>query len=289
MPPRCRPRSPRRIRRRIPARSGISPARRIDQAYIGACVGAKLTDLHMVAEVLRGRRVARGTRLLVAPASQQVMSAAAADGTLETISAAGAYLLPTGCGACAALGAGILAEDEVCISSTNRNFQGPHGAEFLAGLPGLALHGGRSGRGRAHYRSAGAAGMSAIRVEGKAWVFGDNINTDAMAPGLYFKSPMSVMAQHCLESVDPAFAKEVQTGDIVVGGTNFGVGSAREQAAMALQYLGVGAVLAPSFGRIFYRNVAEFRHSHPDLSARPRRLPRAIVCASTRCPAASRT
>lgn len=100
--------------------------------------------------------------------------------------------------------------------------------------------------------------MSAIRVEGKAWVFGDNINTDAMAPGLYFKAPMSVMAQHCLESVDPAFAKEVQTGDIVVGGANFGVGSAREQAAMALQYLGVGAVLAPSFGRIFYRNSLNF-------------------------------
>ena len=111
---------------------------RIDQAYIGACVGAKLTDLHMVADVLRGRRVASGTRLLVAPASQQVMSAAAADGTLETISAAGAYLLPTGCGACAALGAGILAEDEVCISSTNRNFKGrmgPNSSQVYLGSP----------------------------------------------------------------------------------------------------------------------------------------------------------
>lgn len=100
----------------------------VDQAYIGACVGAKLEDLHMVAEVLQGRRVASGTRLLVAPASQRAYREAAADGTLATISAAGAYLLPTGCGACAALGAGILAEDEVCISSTNRNFQGRMGA-----------------------------------------------------------------------------------------------------------------------------------------------------------------
>jgi 3-isopropylmalate/(R)-2-methylmalate dehydratase large subunit len=101
---------------------------RIDQAYIGACVGAKLTDLHMVAEVLKGRRVAQGTRLLVAPSSSAVMAQAAADGTLATISAAGAYLLPTGCGACAALGAGVLAENEVCISSTNRNFKGRMGA-----------------------------------------------------------------------------------------------------------------------------------------------------------------
>jgi len=100
----------------------------IDQAYIGACVGAKLTDLHMVAEVLNDRKVASGTRLLVAPASKQVMAMAAADGTLATIVGAGANLLPTGCGACASLGAGILAEDEVCISSTNRNFQGRMGA-----------------------------------------------------------------------------------------------------------------------------------------------------------------
>ena len=100
----------------------------IDQAYIGACVGAKLSDLHMVAEVLKGNQVARGTRLMVAPASKKVMTDAAADGTLHTIVAAGAQLLPTGCGACAALGAGILAEDEVCISSTNRNFQGRMGA-----------------------------------------------------------------------------------------------------------------------------------------------------------------
>jgi 3-isopropylmalate/(R)-2-methylmalate dehydratase large subunit len=100
----------------------------IDQAYIGACVGAKLSDLHMVAEVLKGQKVSRGTRLLVAPSSQRTMAAAAADGTLAIITEAGATLLPTGCGACAGLGAGILAEDEVCISSTNRNFQGRMGA-----------------------------------------------------------------------------------------------------------------------------------------------------------------
>ncbi|MGI9291556.1 MAG: aconitase/3-isopropylmalate dehydratase large subunit family protein [Gammaproteobacteria bacterium] len=100
----------------------------IDQAYIGACVGAKLSDLRMVAEVLHGRKVAKETRLLVAPSSQRTMAEAAADGTLATITEAGATILPTGCGACAALGAGILAEDEVCISSTNRNFQGRMGA-----------------------------------------------------------------------------------------------------------------------------------------------------------------
>jgi 3-isopropylmalate/(R)-2-methylmalate dehydratase large subunit len=107
---------------------GDFPGVRIDQAYIGSCMGAKLDDLRQVAAVLKGRRVAAGVRFLVAPASQRVWAEAAADGTLAAITAAGATLLPTGCGACAALGAGVLAEDEVCISSTNRNFRGRMGA-----------------------------------------------------------------------------------------------------------------------------------------------------------------
>lgn len=95
-------------------------------------------------------------------------------------------------------------------------------------------------------------------LEGRAWVFGDDVNTDVMAPGLYFKAPMAEMARHCMEALDPRFAATVRPGDIVVAGRNFGVGSAREQAAMALVHLGVGAVLAVSFGRIFYRNALNF-------------------------------
>ncbi len=91
-------------------------------------------------------------------------------------------------------------------------------------------------------------------ASGKAWVFGDEINSDVMAPGIYFKESMEVMASHCLEAVDPDFASNVQPGDIVVGGRNFGVGSAREQAAMAFRELKVGALLAKSYARIFYRN-----------------------------------
>lgn len=89
---------------------------------------------------------------------------------------------------------------------------------------------------------------------GRAWVFGDNINTDVLAPGAYMKLPIEEMATHCLESVDPGFAPSVQHGDIVVAGENFGMGSSREQAAVALVQLGVAAVVAKSFARIFYRN-----------------------------------
>jgi 3-isopropylmalate/(R)-2-methylmalate dehydratase small subunit len=95
-------------------------------------------------------------------------------------------------------------------------------------------------------------------IEGRVWLFGDGVNTDAMAPGLYFKSSMDEMARHCLEAEDPQFARGVRPGDVIVAGRNFGVGSAREQAVMALTHLGVAAVLAASFGRIFYRNALNF-------------------------------
>jgi len=101
---------------------------KIHQAYIGACTGAKLSDLRMAARVLKGRKVASGTRLLVAPASVKTTNAATKDGTLEILTDAGAIILPTGCGACAGMGAGAIANGENCISSTSRNFKGRMGS-----------------------------------------------------------------------------------------------------------------------------------------------------------------
>jgi len=89
---------------------------------------------------------------------------------------------------------------------------------------------------------------------GKAWVYGDKIDTDLLAPGPYMKAPLSELAAHCLEAIDADFASNVSTGDIVVAGDAFGIGSSREQAAQALVELGVAAVVAKSFARIFYRN-----------------------------------
>jgi 3-isopropylmalate/(R)-2-methylmalate dehydratase large subunit len=100
---------------------------KIDQAYIGACVGAKIDDLRMAASVLKGRKIAKGVRLLVAPNSSKTTTQAASEGTLSTLLEAGATLLPSGCGACAGMGAGLLADGETCISSTNRNFKGRMG------------------------------------------------------------------------------------------------------------------------------------------------------------------
>jgi len=89
---------------------------------------------------------------------------------------------------------------------------------------------------------------------GRAWLFGDNIDTDVLAPGRYMKSGIEEIARHCLEAVDPSFAREVRPGDVVVGGRNFGAGSSREQAPQALKQLGVAALVAESFAGLFYRN-----------------------------------
>ena len=99
---------------------------------------------------------------------------------------------------------------------------------------------------------------SNISLSGRAWVFGDDIDTDVLAPGIYMKRPIEEMASHCLEAVAPQFATSVTPGDIVVAGENFGIGSSREQAAQALQVLGIAAIVARSFGGIFYRNAINF-------------------------------
>lgn len=99
---------------------------RIDAAYIGACTGAKLEDLRFAAQVLRGRKVAAGVRLLVAPASHADRDAAAQEGTLQVLQDAGAQLLPSACGVCAGYG-DSLAADETVISTTARNFKGRMG------------------------------------------------------------------------------------------------------------------------------------------------------------------
>jgi 3-isopropylmalate/(R)-2-methylmalate dehydratase small subunit len=88
----------------------------------------------------------------------------------------------------------------------------------------------------------------------RVWKFGDQIDTDVLAPGRYMKGTIDELAAHCLEAVRPEFASHVKPGDLVVGGAGFGIGSSREQAAQALKHLGVGAVIATGAARIFYRN-----------------------------------
>jgi len=92
-------------------------------------------------------------------------------------------------------------------------------------------------------------------VKGKVFKFGDDVNTDVIIPARYLNDPsLENMAKHCMEDIDPEFPKVDHTGDIMVGGWNFGCGSSREHAPVSIKACGVLCVIAASFARIFYRN-----------------------------------
>ncbi|PUU93321.1 3-isopropylmalate dehydratase small subunit [Halanaerobium sp.] len=94
-----------------------------------------------------------------------------------------------------------------------------------------------------------------MKLKGKVFKYGDNVDTDVIIPARYLNSSdPENLAAHCMEDIDADFADEVTEGDIIVGGKNFGSGSSREHAPLAIKYAGVSCVVAESFARIFYRN-----------------------------------
>lgn len=93
------------------------------------------------------------------------------------------------------------------------------------------------------------------RIAGNAWVYGDNVDTDVIIPARYLStSDPKLLAPHCMEDIDTTFASSVAPGDIIVAGNNFGCGSSREHAPIAIKAAGVSCVIAGSFARIFFRN-----------------------------------
>ena len=92
-------------------------------------------------------------------------------------------------------------------------------------------------------------------IEGKVWKFGDDVNTDEIIPARYLNMHTpEELAEHCMEDADPDFVKKISAGDVIVAGKNFGCGSSREHAPVAIKAAKIAAVVAPSFARIFFRN-----------------------------------
>lgn len=94
-----------------------------------------------------------------------------------------------------------------------------------------------------------------MNTRGKVFKYPDNVDTDVIIPARFLNTPdAKELALHCMEDIDPEFVKKVQTGDVIVGGWNFGCGSSREHAPLVIKTCGIGCVIAKSFARIFYRN-----------------------------------
>jgi 3-isopropylmalate/(R)-2-methylmalate dehydratase large subunit len=264
--------------------------RPIDLAFIGTCTNGRLEDLRSAARVLKGKKVAHGTRLLINPASVEVYRAAIEEGILGELLDAGAVIGVPGCGPCMGNHLGIPAAGEVVLSTANRNFKGRMGqpdSEIYLGSPALVatsailgripsleeyapsatgLPGGfiqlvrgkdlRAGREEITPPKEKRGKPAPYTANGSAWVYGDNVNTDQIFPGKYTYTLRTAeeIAAHAMEDLDPEFVRSSKPGDVVFAGRNMGCGSSREQAVTCLKGRGVRAVVAESFARIFYRN-----------------------------------
>jgi len=259
-----------------------SKAIKIDKAYLVSCVNSRVDDITEAAAIVKGKKVADRVKFYIAAASSEVQAESEKRGDWQTLIEAGAIPLPPGCGPCIGLGTGLLEDNEVGISATNRNFKGRMGsskAQAYLASPAVVASSAISGQIDyvQNYTSNPVAtkiitnrkkDFKALRVniiegfpekfEGELiFCHQDNLNTDGIYPGKYTYiddfTPQQ-QAQVVMENYDPEFVKIAKEGDILVGGFNFGTGSSREQAATALKYKGIRCVIAGSLNETYKRN-----------------------------------
>lgn len=249
----------------------------LNQGLIGTCTNGRIEDLRIAAEILEGKQVKPGFQLLVIPASQKIYLQALEEGTLTKMINAGANILSPSCGPCLGTGQGIPADGYKVISTANRNFKGRMGnkeAEIFLASPACVAYSAMEGkitdpRGKSHNDNFPFAKEASSTVDiaendnrrlANVWNYADadNLNTDQMFAGNLTYNVLSSDAEaimpHLFEGFDPNFSKNVQAGDIIVAGDNFGCGSSREHPAVGLAHAGVKAVIVKSVNRIFYRS-----------------------------------
>jgi homoaconitate hydratase len=254
----------------------------IQKAYLLSCVNSRLEDLEAAAAVLKGKKVAPGVKFYLGAASKWVQEEAQKRGAWQILLDAGANPLPPGCGPCIGLGVGLLEKGEVGISATNRNFKGRMGSRdaqcYLASPEVVAasavagyITGPHNFEGHAPihaYQEFSHISSSTEKVEilpgfpghvkGRlVFMPHDNINTDAIYGKDYtYRDDMTkeMMADVVMENYDPQFAARTNSGDVIVGGFNFGTGSSREQAVTCLKAKGIPLVIAASFSQTYLRN-----------------------------------
>ncbi len=256
----------------------------IDSAFIGSCTNGRLADLREVAEVLRGRHVARGVVLKIVPATDEVWRAALEEGLIAQLKAAGALVGNAGCAGCAAGQIGQNGPGEVTASTGNRNFPGKQGrgevylasprtvaASAVAGCLVTAeqLASGQVEPAKPQKRRAPSAKRGAKaplsegaqrpqRLRGRAWVVDiDSVDTDMIFHNRHLaETDPAKMGQHAFGNLPgwEDFPAKAEDGDILVLGANFGCGSSRQQAVTCFASLGVKALLGKSFGAIYERN-----------------------------------
>ncbi len=253
---------------------------KVDSVFIGSCTNGRYEDLVAGARVLEGRKVAPGVVLKVVPATDAVWQRLLNEGVIKTFKEAGALFGNAGCAGCAAGQIGQNGPGEVTVSTGNRNFPGKQGkgsvylaspetaaASAVAGVIATAdaipakpaeFKAPKPAAKAAAAPAKAAAGERPTKIKGHVWrIAQDNIDTDMIFHNRHLTvTDLNEMGQYAFGNLEgwEDFATKVKPGDIIITGKNFGCGSSRQQAVDCFKALGVGAIVAESFGAIYERN-----------------------------------
>lgn len=250
----------------------------VDSVFIGSCTNGRFEDIAAAAQVLRGRRVAPGVVMKIVPATDTIWQRCMREGLFEVLKTAGALISNAGCAGCAAGQVGQNGPGEVTVSTGNRNFTGKQGkgdvylaspataaASAIAGaiaaaadIPAEPTKRPVPAAPAATAARPGKAAEKPTRISGRVWVIDvDNIDTDMIYHNRYLTvTDVAEMGQYTFDNLAgwEDFAGKARPGDIVVTGRNFGCGSSRQQAVDCFKSLGIGLIVARSFGAIYERN-----------------------------------
>jgi len=251
---------------------------KIDSGFIGSCTNGRMDDMRAAARVLKGRKIAPGRVLKIVPATDNIWKQCLAEGLIKIFKDAGALVGSGGCAGCASGQIGQTGKGEVSLSTGNRNFAGKQGdgdiflaspatvaASLIAGfittageIPEKPEEFDKPAAKPSVAKSGQKSAARPLRVEGRAWVIKkDNIDTDMIFHNRYLAiTNVAEMGQYAFGNLKgyENFAKEAKKGDIVITGKNFGCGSSRQHAVDCFNALGIGVVVAESFGAIYERN-----------------------------------
>jgi 3-isopropylmalate dehydratase small subunit len=252
---------------------------KIDSAFIGSCTNGRMTDLRTAASLLKNRKVAPGVVLKIVPATDEIWKECLIEGLIDVFKDSGALVSNAGCAGCAAGQVGQNGPGEVTISTGNRNFPGKQGkgsvylaspsvvaASAIAGfittpddipdIPAIFSNGVNEVLSTIQAKKAATERISAI--EGRIWIIlRDNIDTDMIYHNRHLAiTDLKEMGKYTFGNLKgfEDFASKAKAGDIIVAGRNFGCGSSRQQAVDCFKSMGIGAVIAVSFGAIYERN-----------------------------------
>jgi homoaconitate hydratase family protein/3-isopropylmalate dehydratase small subunit len=252
---------------------------KIDSAFIGSCTNGRYEDIHLAADILKGKKVAPGVVLKIVPSTDKIWRESLDNGLISILKKAGALVGNAGCAGCAEGQIGQNGPGEVTVSTGNRNFPGKQGkGEVYLASPATAAASALAGHITTADNVPETPSVFSVpkekvklkkeipvqptakptKIRGRVWVVEkDNIDTDMIYHNRYLTvTDIEEMGQYAFSNLEgwQDFPQKAKKGDIIIAGKNFGCGSSRQHAVDCFKALGIGMIIAQSFGAIYERN-----------------------------------